>query len=55
MDVRQKSAGHAYWIGGRHGIARWITVGVPERVKGLYRAATAPQQPISLQDKVRDR
>eukprot|EP00435_Cladocopium_sp_Y103_P032691 s1639_g8.t1 len=31
---------------------RHITVGVPERVKGLYRAATAPQQPISLQDKV---
>ncbi|CAJ1374057.1 unnamed protein product [Effrenium voratum] len=31
---------------------RRITVGVPDRVKGLYRAATAPSQPISLQDKV---
>eukprot|EP00434_Breviolum_minutum_P016657 symbB.v1.2.014684.t1/scaffold1073.1/size139849/5 len=31
---------------------RRITVGAPERLKGLYRAATAPQQAISLQDKV---
>ena len=30
-------------------------MGVPERVKGLYRAATAPQQPISLQDKAWER